>query len=223
MRKNKEENLKQRDRYNTEGMVEAGYEPGSGKRVLKNLVSVKRKREMDILEFDALAKTLEDSLHIYDMSHKFTSVDICNLHKLWLGNLYTWAGSYRQVNMSKDGFPFAAANLIPSLMKKFDKSQLERFTPCNFSTQQEVIEALAVVHNEFILIHPFREGNGRVGRLLATLMAVQAGLPPLDFGGIQGKKKQGYFSAVQEGLANNYLPMIEVFAAVVKRTLRINH
>ena len=30
-----------------------------------------------------------------------------------------------------------------------------------------VAEALAVVHAELILIHPFREGNGRVARLLA--------------------------------------------------------
>ncbi len=33
------------------------------------------------------------------------------------------------------------------------------------------------VHEELVLIHPFREGNGRVARLLSTLMAFQAGLP----------------------------------------------
>ena len=41
----------------------------------------------------------------------------------------------------------------------------------------------AAVHAEPILIHPFREGNGRCARLLATLMGLQAGLPALDFGG----------------------------------------
>ena len=30
------------------------------------------------------------------------------------------------------------------------------------------------------LIHPFREGNGRVGRLLLNVMACQAGIGPLD-------------------------------------------
>jgi len=35
--------------------------------------------------------------------------------------------------------------------------------------------ALAEVHAELILIHPFREGNGRLARLLALLMALQAG------------------------------------------------
>lgn len=34
--------------------------------------------------------------------------------------------------------------------------------------------SLGIVHVEFIIIHPFREGNGRVARLLANLMALQA-------------------------------------------------
>ncbi len=36
---------------------------------------------------------------------------------------------------------------------------------------------MAVTHTELILVHPFREGNGRLTRLLNTLMALQAGLP----------------------------------------------
>jgi fido (protein-threonine AMPylation protein) len=38
--------------------------------------------------------------------------------------------------------------------------------------QKQNSTALAVVHAEFILIHPFREGNGRCGRLLAILMGL---------------------------------------------------
>lgn len=43
------------------------------------------------------------------------------------------------------------------------------------------MEAIAVVHVEFILIHPFREGNGRMGRMLASVMAMQASKPELNF------------------------------------------
>jgi len=62
-----------------------------------------------------------------------------------------------------------------------------------------VAHALAAVHTEFILIHPFREGNGRVGRMLAIVMAAQAGYPALDFGHLKGMKKQEYFRAVKAG------------------------
>ena len=59
---------------------------------------------------------------------------------------------------------------------------------------KRLVRALARTHAEFILIHPFREGNGRLARLLNTLMAFQAGLPGLDYGGIRGKAKQFYIA-----------------------------
>ncbi len=37
----------------------------------------------------------------------FSTQDIRDMHHLWLGDIYTWAGDYRQVNISKDGFNFA--------------------------------------------------------------------------------------------------------------------
>ncbi len=47
-----------------------------------------------------------------------------------------------------------------------------------------------------------REGNGCVARLLATLMALQAGLPPLDFGELKGKKRKEYFAAIRAESTN---------------------
>lgn len=106
-------------------------------------------------------------------------------------------------------------------MASFEKEVLREYTPYTFTSSDEVVTALAVVHTEFVLIHPFREGNGRLGRMLAMLMAFQAGLPPLDFAVITGKKKKEYFAAVQAGLDRNYEPMKEVFNDVIGRTLRV--
>jgi cell filamentation protein len=71
-----------------------------------------------------------------------------------------------------------------------------------------------------VLIHPFREGNGRVARMLATLMSLQAGLPALDFGGVRGWKRRGYFAAVQAGMKDDYRPMERIFISVIRRTSR---
>jgi len=67
-----------------------------------------------------------------------------------------------------------------------------------------------------MLIHPFREGNGRLGRLLATLMGLQAGLPLLDFSEMAGWRKDEYFAAIRAGLDRDYRPMIRLFRDVIE-------
>jgi cell filamentation protein len=75
------------------------------------------------------------------------------------------------------------------------------------------------VHVELVLIHPFRDGNGRIARALATLMALQAGLPQLDFTPITGKRRAKYISAIQMGIDRNYRPMADIFAMLIEGSL----
>ena len=206
-------------KYTTEGLAEAEFEPGSRGRVLKNLLGIKSKREMDRHEAQELFRALSESAAKYDRAHSFTGDDICSMHKAWLGGIYEWAGKYRLVNLSKGNFTFAAAKYIPGLMGKFEKGPLTKFTPCSFNSQDEIVNALAEVHAELVLIHPFRDGNGRVARMLATLMALQAGLPPLDFGMLRSKKREYYFRAIGAALEREYGPMRKVFSDVISRTL----
>ena len=105
-------------------------------------------------------------------------------------------------------------------MMRFERQELARYTPCGFANQEEIVHALAVVHAELILIHPFRECNGRCARLLAMLMGLQAGLPPLDFGGLSGRGKRGYITAIHAAMGSDYVPMTAVFSGVVRRSLR---
>ena len=212
---------RKKSRYNTSNMIDAQIEPGSGGRVLKNLLGIKRKREMDQVEGREQRRALDELIRIYDRDHRFTAADIRQIHQLWLGNVYEWAGEYRQVNVSKNGFMFAAAEHIPQLMIEFEHGPLREHTPCNFVGRERIAHALAVVHVELVLIHPFREGNGRLARMLSILMGLQAGLPLLDFGNIKGKKKKEYFAAVQAGMDRNYAPMEKIFSDVIDRTLRI--
>lgn len=209
--------LKKSGRYETGGLVEAQFEPGSRGRVLRNLMGITRKAEMDRVEAALLKRAVDALIREYGPWHRFTAADICYMHKMWLGSVYAWAGAYRRVNMSKGEFPFAATAQIPVLMRGFERGPLRRHTPCTFNSADRVIQALAEVHAELVLIHPFRDGNGRVARILATLMALQAGLL-LDFRPIQGSRREAYFSAVQAGIARNYAPMKQVFSGIVRRS-----
>ena len=211
--------MKDRDRYDVSGLSEAQFEPGSGGKVLRNLLGIQSTKKMDNVEAKALEIATDELIRTVDAGHRFTAADICKFHKAWLGKIYAWAGSYRQGKNSKGDFPLAAAAQIPSLMKEFEKNVLRGNTPCNFSERPEVVHALAETHVELVLIHPFREGNGRVARVLSTLMALQAGLPLLDFGFISGERKETYFAAVQAGLDKNYKPMERLFAEIIERSV----
>ncbi|MDR2226503.1 MAG: Fic family protein [Providencia sp.] len=127
-------------------------------------------------------------------------------HHQWLGNVYEWAGQLHTVNISKGGFMFAPAGRVAKLLAQFEKEVLAKYTPCTNMSRKQVIEAIATVHVELILIHPFREGNGRLSRLLADVMAVQNGLRPLNYESWFCHPEQ-YISAIHSGINLNYEPM----------------
>lgn len=207
-----------KSRYNTSHLIEGQYEPRSDGQVLKNKLSIISSEEMDDAEAIALKDVTDKLVRKIEKTHRFTASDICDFHKSWLDKIYEWAGKYRQVNVSKGDFPFAAAAHIPSLMTQFERDILTRNTPCNFEDRNKIIHALAETHIELVLIHPFREGNGRTTRVLSTLMALQAGLPLLDFGLITVERKTDYFAAIQAGLDKNYQPMEKLFSLIIEKS-----
>lgn len=213
--------MKKSGRYKTSGLIEDQYEKGSKGLVLKNLLHIKEKRQIEEVETRELYRATDELTGIYDQEHRFTADDICSIHQNWLGSVYEWAGHYRNVTISKGGFTFALPKFIPQLMAEFEKEELARYTPCIFDSREKQVQALAVVHTELLLIHPFREGNGRSTRLLAVLMALQAGLPPLDFSEFVDERKEEYFLAVRKGLDKDYQPMEKIFSEVISLTLKL--
>jgi cell filamentation protein, protein adenylyltransferase len=208
------------DRYATQG-PQSEFEPGSRGRVLQNRLGIRSVREMARRESEALLAATQRMIDETGPEQRFTASDICRIHKLWLGEIYDWAGQYRGVNVTKGNFMFAAANQVPRLMRELENGVLREFTPCRFATIEGQTRALALVHAELILIHPFREGNGRCARLLAMLMGLQAGLPALDFSGIRGHEKRRYIAAVQTAVGHDYRAMTAVFHGIVRRTLKL--
>ncbi len=204
-------------RYAVDGN-EGAFQPGSRGRVLANQGGITRVRDMQAAETGALLQLTDALLDEVGEAQGFTLQDLCTWHHRWLGGLYPWAGEYRQVNMGKGGFQFASAHLIPGLMTGYQRDVLTACTPCSGMDGARLLAALARTHAEFILIHPFREGNGRLARLLNTLMALQAGLPVLDFDGLRGPARKKYIAAIHAAVGCDYGPLEQVFANVIRRS-----
>jgi len=74
----------------------------------------------------------------------------------------------------------------------------------------------AAHHASFERIHPFVDGNGRVGRLLLNFMLIQAGYPPAV---ILASQRRRYLRALQIADAGNPKPLAEVVARAVSGAL----
>ncbi|NTU57976.1 MAG: hypothetical protein HGB00_03525 [Chlorobiaceae bacterium] len=121
--------------------------------------------------------------------------DIDAIHKQFFEQLYPWAGQHRSVNLTKEGFTFPSAQFLENTLYTFEKEVLAPNTPCSGSVE-EVLNKIANVHLELLFIHPYREGNGRTARLVATLMALQAGYEGFDWS-LVDKRVDEYVNAIQ--------------------------
>lgn len=135
---------------------------------------------------------------------------IRNIHYLALSHLYSFAGKYRMVNMSKGGFLFPSALFIPQTMQIFEKEILHHL-PNTYPDKSRLVKDIAKVHGELLFIHPFREGNGRTARILANLMVRKQGYEGLKFEKINFRD---YVIAVQRASEKNYLPMERVIQTI---------
>ena len=67
----------------------------------------------------------------------------------------------------------------------------------------------AVVHNQFENIHPFRDGNGRVGRILLNNILIKHNLPPIN---IDFKNRIEYYASLQSYEKNHDVkPTMELY------------
>ena len=106
---------------------------------------------------------------------------IQHLHKLIYFRIdENEAGRYRKNKAVITGskYPLPKPADLPHLMKEMIP-KLDRL-----KSEKHPVEAAALAHKEFVFIHPFIDGNGRVARLLMNLFLIQEGfniaiIPPI--------------------------------------------
>ena len=174
-----------------------------------NLLNLSSRDEIDKAEFEGFLLAELSLTEELTSRTKFNVKYIKLIHKLSLGHLYSFAGKFRTVNMSKGGFLFPAAKFISQNMNNFENEILLSL-PAKYESNQSLIKDIAKVHGEFLFIHPFREGNGRTARVLANLMVRKQGFKGLNFEKITEKVFPEYVIAVQSVADRNYEPMEKI-------------
>ena len=88
--------------------------------VLKNKLGLTDEQALLQAESAALIAVYDKAAMSYSETHRFTVDDICRLHKMFLGGIFEWAGTYRNIDISSPGIRWCHAKFIESEMARFD-------------------------------------------------------------------------------------------------------
>ena len=76
--------------------------------------------------------------------------------------------------------------------------------PSDKDSKKIVAQKIAVIHNEFNAVHPFREGNGRTIRLFLDLLSVSLGFGLINF------DSPNYIQACLDGMCGQHQSMADI-------------
>lgn len=100
---------------------------------------------------------------------------ICALHKRMFGDVWTWAGTYRQTERNIG----IEAYRIPTEVRALVDDVRFWVTNKTYSPDEIAIR----FHHRLVAIHPFPNGNGRLTRLMADLLIESLGQALFSWGG----------------------------------------
>jgi Fic family protein len=147
---------------------------------------------------------------IVDRQEEISEWNIRNLHQIILKDIDNLnAGKYRIENVLIGGAKHIPPDylMVPVQMQKLvyeDNREWIHYHP--------VVRA-ALLHGEFVKIHPFIDGNGRTARLLLNLVLMSNGYPPIV---IKKESRLAYYEALDTAHTTlNYSKFVHLIATLV--------
>lgn len=181
-----------------------------------NYAGCLHRAEIERREDEGVARAMEFVASLAERTDPvtITVAMIQQVHKELLGAIYPFAGRWRCVELHKGEGPvkWPMPRLgLDAAIQKFEKDILGR-TPLVSDDDAAVFSFISELMNEFLVIHPFREGNGRTAFILGNLVLMQNDLLPLDVYD-QARHQSDYYAACEAGrLHGNYGPLAELIS-----------
>lgn len=164
-----------------------------GKTVREHLEAINHNEAISMLE------------EIIADNEELTEMDIKNIHAIVLKGIDSEnAGRYRTENVIISGATHIPPEsvIVPELMEKL----IYRYD--EWKEKYHLIIVAALLHAEFVKIHPFIDGNGRTARLLMNFEAMRSGYPPII---IKVTDRLKYYEALDEGaMTGDYTEFVKL-------------
>lgn len=128
-------------------------------------------KEKDILEIKNMKKCID---FLFDYSGTIDERLVLKLHKIQMEDVLPEVGKYRAVDVRVGRYICPPHQELPNLMKRFFVWFKES------EKSMHPFELAMLTHLKFVRIHPFRDGNGRIARLLMNLVLLKRRCPLLN-------------------------------------------
>lgn len=131
---------------------------------------------------------------------------ILSLHKMLISNIRDEiAGRFR----NKDEWVRVGNHLAPNPLEVADRLQ-QVLIEYNSNTSESIIKKIAKFHLGFKYVHPFVDGNGRIGRVLNNYLLLRGGYVPIN---IKFIDRGMYYDAFREFETKNDTKIMESIVA----------
>ncbi len=159
------------------------------------------------------AEALDQVQALVDRREQISADTILMLHKLLMEGVLPDAGTWRVGYVHIRG-----ANFTPPHPREVPKLIIDLIAWLDSDSREyaPVVRA-ALAHVIFETIHPFSDGNGRVGRLLLNLMLMQDGFPPAL---LPQEWRTGYIHGLHQAqTTGNHTPICNLLGRAVEQAL----
>ncbi len=148
-----------------------------------NKLGIKNREQLELKERELLLKGYQYFHETLTSKTNFDEQYFISLHKKTFGELYDFAGKYRNVNISKGHSVFCQARFLKETSTRiFNELKKDGYLKNYYDKPKEIFaRKIAYYMCELIALHPFYELNGRIIRLFFDMIAIYNGYEYIDY------------------------------------------
>ena len=169
----------------------------------------------------SVTKTIEAVVEQIPEDIRITPEWICKLHHDIAAVLFPdWAGNFRVVNVKVGTHTPPSFSEVPVHMRLYCDDLAVRLS-ANFRENDiaKCAETLAFADWRFQWIHPFKDFNGRVGRIILTALLYMLKLPPADTASTETKERERYLKGLRVADAGDFSSLTEIWIKRLAKAL----
>lgn len=159
----------------------------------------------------AIATKIEEIIASDPDEINITPEWICKIHKDIAGSLFPdWAGRFRDVNVQVGSHTPPPYYEVPVFVRLYCEDMKTRLSHAEKDVK-EIAELLAWADWRFQWIHPFKDFNGRVGRILLSAILFKLRLPPAKTVSVDPSERKQYLSSLRYADSGDMSPLSQIW------------